>query len=40
LESENDFRFFNLKIEGKAIVGEFIANNGKIVDTFEVTKST
>ena len=41
IQNENDFGFLNLKIlEDKTIVGEFIANNGKIIDTFEVTKST
>ena len=41
IQNNNDFGFLNLKIlEDKAIVGEFIANSGKIVDTFEVRKST
>ena len=41
VQNHNDFGFLNLKIlEDKTIVGEFIANNGKIIDTFEVTKST
>jgi oligoribonuclease NrnB/cAMP/cGMP phosphodiesterase (DHH superfamily) len=40
IQNENDFGFFNLKIKDKVIVGEFIANNGKIIDTFEVIKST
>ena len=41
IQNNNDFGFLNLKIlEDKVIVGEFIANSGKIVDTFEVRKST
>ena len=40
ISNENDFGFFNLKIGGTVIVGEFIANSGKIIDTFEVRKST
>ena len=40
ISNENDFGFFNLKIKDKVIVGEFIANSGKIIDTFEVRKST
>ena len=39
IQNENDFGFFNLKIKDKVIVGEFIANNGKIVDAFEIRKS-
>ena len=39
IQNNNDFGFLNLKIlEDKAIVGEFIANSGKIVDTFEIRK--
>ena len=39
IQNNNDFGFLNLKILGdKAIVGEFIANSGKIVDTFEIRK--
>ena len=41
IQNNNDFGFLNLKIlEDKAIVGEFIANSGKIVDIFEIRKST
>ena len=37
IQNNNDFGFLNLKIlEDKAIVGEFIANSGRIVDTFEI----
>ena len=40
IQNNNDFGFLNLKIlEDKAIVGEFIANSGKIVDTFEIKKN-
>ena len=39
IQNNNDFGFLILKIlEDKAIVGEFIANSGKIVDTFEIRK--
>ena len=39
IQNNNDFGFLNLKIlEDKAIVGEFIANSGRIVDTFEIRK--
>ena len=40
VQNHNDFGFLNLKIlEDRAIVGEFIANSGKIVDTFEIKKN-
>jgi len=40
IQNNNDFGFLNLKIlKDKAIVGEFVANNGKIVDTFEIRKN-
>jgi len=40
IQNNNDFGFLNLKIlEDRAIVGEFIANSGKIVDTFEIKKN-
>ena len=39
IQNNNDFGFLNLKIlEDRTIVGEFIANSGKIVDTFEIRK--
>ena len=39
VQNHNDFGFLNLKIlEDRTIVGEFIANSGKIVDTFEIKK--
>ena len=40
VQNHNDFGFLNLKIlEDRTIVGEFIANSGKIVDTFEIKKN-
>ena len=40
VQNHNDFGFLNLKIlENRAIIGEFIANSGKIVDTFEIKKN-
>jgi ankyrin repeat protein len=40
VQNHNDFGFLNLKIlEDRVIVGEFIANSGKIVDTFEIKKN-
>ena len=40
VHNHNDFGFLNLKIlEDRVIVGEFIANSGKIVDTFEIKKN-
>jgi predicted phosphodiesterase len=40
IQNNNDFGFLNLKIlNDRTIVGEFIANSGKIVDTFEIKKS-
>ena len=39
VQNNNDFGFLNLKIlEDRAIVGEFIANSGRIVDIFEIRK--
>jgi len=39
IQNNNDFGFLNLKVlNDRAIVGEFIANNGKIVDMFELRK--
>ena len=40
IQNNNDFGFLNLKVlNDRAIVGEFIANSGKIVDTFEIKKN-
>ena len=40
IQNNNDFGFLNLKIlKDKAIVGEFVANSGKIVDIFEIRKN-
>ena len=40
VQNHNDFGFLNLKIlEDRTIIGEFIANGGKIVDTFEIKKN-
>ena len=40
LQNNNDFGFLNLKVlNDRTIVGEFIANSGKIVDTFEIKKN-
>ena len=40
VQNHNDFGFLNLKIlEDRTIIGEFIANSGKIVDTFEIKKN-
>ena len=41
IQNNNDFGFLNLKVlNDRTIVGEFIANSGKIVDIFEIRKST
>ena len=40
IQNNNDFGFLNLKVlSDRTIVGEFIANSGKIVDTFEIKKN-
>ena len=40
IQNNNDFGFLNLKVlNDRIIVGEFIANSGKIVDTFEIKKN-
>ena len=40
IQNNNDFGFLNLKVlNDRTIVGEFIANSGKIVDTFEIKKN-
>ena len=40
IQNNNDFGFLNLKVlNDRALVGEFIANSGKIVDTFEIKKN-
>ena len=40
VQNHNDFGFLNLKVlNDRTIVGEFIANSGKIVDTFEIKKN-
>ncbi len=40
IKNNNDFGFLNLKVlNDRTIVGEFIANSGKIIDTFEIRKS-
>ena len=39
IQNNNDFGFLNLKVlNDRTIVGEFIANSGKIVDMFEIRK--
>ena len=40
IQNNNDFGFLNLKVlNDRTIVGEFIANSGKIVDIFEIKKN-
>ena len=40
IQNNNDFGFLNLKVlNDRTIVGEFITNSGKIVDTFEIKKN-
>ena len=40
IQNNNDFGFLNLKVlSDRTIVGEFIANSGKIVDSFEIKKN-
>ena len=40
IQNNNDFGFLNLKVlNDRTMVGEFIANSGKIVDKFEIKKN-
>lgn len=40
IQNDNDFGFLNIELfkENKILIGEFISNSGKIVDSFQITK--